>query len=195
MTDQNAKHILDGHMSGTLERWRWREAVKFVSSGDWILDIACNEGGLIDYLPENTHYLGIDISETALAFARQFHPHHEFMLADLSMSVPDVGKLFDVAIMLAFIEHIKEPQHIINAVKTMLKPGGRIIITTPAPWARPVHDIGARLGVFSREGAEDHEKFLGRKDLYHLAEITQMRVAACYYFMFGFNQLLCLQKI
>jgi len=93
------KHILDGRMSGTLERWRWREAAKFVRPGDAVLDVACNEGGFIDYLPPDTTYLGVDISESALRYARHAHPDHQFMLADLAQSAPELDQQFDVAVL------------------------------------------------------------------------------------------------
>lgn len=193
MADEQ-KHALDGKLSGRLERWRWQQAKRFIKPDDAVLDVACNEGGLIDYLPVECDYLGVDISEQALNFARQAYPNHDFLKADLSQNIPDIDKQFDVAVMLAFLEHLAEPHNIVAHVAQIIKPGGLIIVTTPAPWARPVHDIGARLGIFSKDAADEHEKFLNRNDLKRIADQAGLELSRFYYFMLGFNQMAHFRK-
>lgn len=184
-----------GKLSGFLETARLRHASKHIQPGNRVLDLACNEGHLIDFLPANTPYLGIDIAEKAIKIARANHPNHEFMIADLSEALPNLTDKFDVVVMLAFLEHISDPGAMLRIVKPVLNSGGKIIVTTPAPYGRRVHDIGANLGIFSKEAAEEHKSFLSKVDLYRIAQESGLSVLAFKRFLFGFNQLICMQKL
>jgi 2-polyprenyl-3-methyl-5-hydroxy-6-metoxy-1,4-benzoquinol methylase len=183
-----------GKLSGFLETVRLRQASRYINSGNRVLDLACNEGRLIDYLPQDCDYLGIDIAEKAINIARSRHPDYEFIVADLSDSIPTLTHQFDIVVMLAFLEHIADPGSMLKTVIPALKTGGKIIATTPAPYGRRVHDMGAIIGVFSKEAAEEHESFLGKSDLIRIAGECGLSVMTFERFLFGFNQLIVMQK-
>jgi 2-polyprenyl-3-methyl-5-hydroxy-6-metoxy-1,4-benzoquinol methylase len=193
MTADNNDYM-GGLLSGFLETQRLRQASQHIKGGDKVLDLACNEGHLIDFLPANVNYVGIDINETAIEQAQQLHPSHEFMVADLSDSLPaDLHQLFNVIVMLALLEHIPQPQNLLRVAAQALQPTGRIVVTTPSPWGRQVHDIGARLGMFSKEAAKEHETFLGKRTLYQIAHDAGLEVDTFRYFLLGFNQLIIMK--
>jgi SAM-dependent methyltransferase len=193
MTTQDEAY-LGGKLSGYLETERLRQASRYIQPGHHVLDLACNEGRLIDFLPDGAAYTGIDINDRALARARQLYPGREFLNADLSQTLPDsLYGQFDVIVMLAFLEHIPQPADMLRVVAGALKSDGRIVITTPAPWGRQVHDMGAKLGLFSRQAAEEHETFLGRRTLDDIARGAGLRMSEFRYFLFGFNQLAIFQ--
>lgn len=177
-----------GLLSGILESWRLRTAASFIKAGDAVLDLACNEGRLNDYLPPNCDYVGIDIGEGALALAKTRHPQREFVRADLTQPLPALGRDFDVIVMLAFLEHVAHPDQVLANAAYHLKTGGKIVITTPAPQGRKIHDFGARIGIFSRDAAEEHETFLDRPSLIRFSRDAGLNLLSYQPFMFGFNQ-------
>jgi 2-polyprenyl-3-methyl-5-hydroxy-6-metoxy-1,4-benzoquinol methylase len=188
---QSSEHVyMGGRLSGFLETRRLRQAAGYIQRGSRVLDIACNEGRLLEFLPEDIVYLGIDISKTAIETARLRYPDQRFMTADLSDGFPaGFDEQFDAIVMLAFLEHIPQPGEFLGNAARFLRPDGKIIITTPAPWGRTIHDVGARLGLFSREAAEEHQSFLGKTELRQLAQAAGLRLVHYQRFLYGFNQI------
>ena len=183
-----------GVFSEFLQSERLKRAAQFVKPGDSVLDLACNEGALLEYLPADLTYTGIDISEKAIERARTHYPQRTFQVADLTK--PNREALgttqFDVIVMLAFLEHVKNPGDLLLRYLTHLKPGGIIVVTTPAPRGRYIHNWGAKLGLFSKSAAEEHEKFLDRQTLIDIAGEANLNMRLYRRFLFGFNQLACL---
>ncbi len=180
---------MSGLLSGFLERSRLERAASSVQPGMRVLDIACNEGALLEVLPSDVEYVGLDRSEHAIARARERHPQAQFLVTDLSEALPALGEPFDVITVLAFLEHLADPAKLLSDLCPLLKPEGRIVATTPSPHGRRVHDIGAAIGIFSREGADEHETFLGRQQLRQVAAAAGLQMSAYQRFMFTFNQL------
>ena len=59
----------------------------------------------------------------------------------------DLDRKFDVVLMVALIEQIIDH----------LKPGGKIVITTPTMFGNDiVHRIGAKFGLFSKSAVDDY---------------------------------------
>lgn len=183
----------NGLLSGFLRRARLKQAARFVRPNANVLDLACDEGALLEYLPVNVFYTGIDIAEKAIVRAQTRYPKRIFKVADLTK--PNVAMLggdqFDVIVMLAFLEHIKHPGDLLARYALHLKPDGIIVVTTPAPFGRRFHDLGAKVGLFSKNAAEEHETFLNRLTLLDIAHTANLHLQHYQRFLFGFNQLAC----
>lgn len=183
----------NGLLSGFLERQRLKQASQFVKAGDNVLDLACNEGGLLPFLPTDIQYTGIDIAEKAITRASEAYSQHTFRVADLTQ--PNLEMLgvaqFDVIVMLAFLEHIKSPGELVKNYVPYLKSTGMIVVTTPAPIGRQFHNWGAKIGLFSKNAAEEHETFLGRSELSSIATSAHVKLHLYRRFLFGFNQIAC----
>ncbi|MHC4212762.1 MAG: class I SAM-dependent methyltransferase [Planctomycetota bacterium] len=66
---------------------------------------------------------------------------------------------FDVVVMLAVFEHV-EPDKLaghLEEVKRVLKPSGRLILTTPTPWVDKLLKVMARLRLVSPEEINEHK--------------------------------------
>lgn len=50
--------------------------------GKTLLDVGCGTGDLLNLLPGDTGYIGIDVSEKAVKHARAMHPGREFRVTD-----------------------------------------------------------------------------------------------------------------
>ena len=153
-----------------------------------VLDIGCSANP-IAVLIDPQSYIGFDINDTAVTAARQRFPEHRFC------SRLPTDETFDTVIAVAVIEHLDDPAADLAAWKSVLKPDGRIVLTTPHPWSRWFHDTGATLGLFSRHASEDHNDFIDRKKMADIACQAGMRMLSHRRFLFGVNQLFVLESV
>jgi uncharacterized protein (TIRG00374 family) len=104
-----------------------------IEKNDVLIDIGCGSGVQIKALGKTGYILaiGIDVNLNALRFARERSlPDTEFIIAD-SQYLPIKSSYADKIICAEVIEHIKNPQHLVNEIARVLKKGGAVVITTP----------------------------------------------------------------
>ncbi len=88
--------------------------------------------------------------------------HHEinWHILDLNKRprLPFKPRYFDVVTMLAVAEHINPDslERLLQEAHRALKPGGRLILTTPAAWSDGLLRMMARLGLVSEEEINEH---------------------------------------
>lgn len=144
-----------------------------------ILEVGCGYGYLTYALREKGHSVqGIDGSQQSINFAlSHFGPYFE--QCDLSVWLPQCRKSFDRIVATELIEHLPDPgAFILNCIK-LLKPNGKLILTTPnkdfasrqAVWKTelpPVHYFWFSRKSFSIFGTEHnlHMKFIQFKSYY-----------------------------
>jgi 2-polyprenyl-3-methyl-5-hydroxy-6-metoxy-1,4-benzoquinol methylase len=150
-----------------------------------VLDFGCGVGALAAHCSPDG-YLGVDIDEESLGAARRNHPGFRF-----EKELPSGGE-FDAIVLLAVIEHIPDPVGLLRRLKTLLHPGGSILLTTPNPWVEGVHAFGARLGLFSQEAGEQHERLYDAAAMLALAGESGLAVREERRFLLGANQLFVL---
>lgn len=98
-----------------------------------ILDVGCGEGHLARELVKYGHRVaGADISQEALEKAAPaIVSGFCFDVEDKQWPQELTGKKFDVIVASEIIEHVFVPDQLLQKLKNLLAPGGRIIITTP----------------------------------------------------------------
>ncbi|MBM3948380.1 MAG: class I SAM-dependent methyltransferase [SAR202 cluster bacterium] len=179
-------------LSPLLETLRVRHAAQWIE-GQTVLDCGCGRGRLLSSLAKGVAYTGVDNDPELIAYLRQRHPDAQFIQGDLtSLKLGD--QVFDSIAVLAVIEHISSPQSFIRQIAAHLKPGGVLVLTTPAPSFEPLLHIGSRLGLFSRHAEEDHKRLLDRSALEQVARTGGLVPGKHYRFLFGANQLLVARK-
>jgi 2-polyprenyl-3-methyl-5-hydroxy-6-metoxy-1,4-benzoquinol methylase len=110
---------------------------------------------------------------------------------------PMENKTFDTVVALAVIEHIE-----VNDVYTIfkefgikVKPNGKILLTTPTPFAKQLLEFLAYLNVLDRHNIEEHKHYWTRDEIGKLANENGFSVKKYKKFQLGFNQLVILEKI
>jgi SAM-dependent methyltransferase len=108
-----------------------------VGSPQRVLDIGCSSGYLAGPLAERgAHVIGIELDEDAAAEARGVC--EEVLVGDVeSMELPFPEHSFDVVLCGDVIEHLRDAERFLDRVRPLLRPGGRLALTTPnvANWA------------------------------------------------------------
>ena len=99
-----------------------------------ILDVGCGNGYVARQLLRLGYdVVGLDASTQGVKRARAFFPDrfffHEIGQPDLPSGFP--GQPFDAAYSLEVIEHVYDPRGFIDFCRTVLKPGGTLILSTP----------------------------------------------------------------
>jgi ubiquinone/menaquinone biosynthesis C-methylase UbiE len=144
-----------------------------VSAGERVLDVGTGEGGFAAELVRvGAQVVGIDVAEEPLRRARARHPELDLRLVDGNgpWVLPDAS--FDAVWAGETIEHIADTAGWLSEVRRVLRPGGRLLVSTPA------HGRVAMLGLALSGRAfdahfdprADHLRFYTRRTLARLLE-------------------------
>lgn len=108
-------------------------------SGGKILNIGCGTGGTADVLDKFGDVTHIDISDTALEFAKN-RGIKNLVKAD-ARALPFADGSFDLIVGLDVLEHMEDDQGAIAEWRRVLKKGGDLFLTVPAyQWLWSEHD-------------------------------------------------------
>jgi SAM-dependent methyltransferase len=114
-----------------LEAKRILKACKDLPDNARILDVGCGDGFHLDLLQKfgkpSWRLEGIDMSDRAVEMGklRGLEIHQGTVQ---SMTIPE--GTYDLAFMIATIEHVDQPLEVLQAVGKMLKPGGTVVMVT-----------------------------------------------------------------
>lgn len=189
-----------GFFSPFLERQRIQKVSKFIKTDSTILDIGCGRAKLLtDLLAQGktVSYTGIDILNSILEANRSSFPNHSFYNSNVnSEQLPlELKDKYDYITLIALIEHIENAEQLLKHLSEKLNNNGAIIITTPRRGFEWVHNLGAKIGLFNQDAAEEHnEVFPNKKSIAQLASRSGLKLVTFSYFLGGANQFAVLKK-
>lgn len=105
-----------------------------VRSGDRALDLGCGQGdfaALLEYAGA-ARVTGAEVAEAALVRARRRHPGLDFVRVQLDGPLPFADDEFDLVWASEVIEHVADTARWLSEVRRVLRPGGRLALTTPS---------------------------------------------------------------
>ena len=96
-----------------------------------VLDAGVGEGyGAAILARAATTVVGVDLEPEVIEHAAANYPDVHFKRADL-LELPFHDETFDAVVSLQVIEHLQRPREFVSEIARVLKPGGRLILSTP----------------------------------------------------------------
>lgn len=160
-----------GQMVLPVTRWlRAVNAEKYMGPGKSHLDIGCGDGYFLKRSKCTERYgldklLGDEVRDT--------------------LDFPD--EFFDFVTMLAVIEHVPNPEALIREIHRVLKPGSKLILTTPKKSAEWL------INLYVKDIDEEHETYFSLESMSKMTE-GLFQITHNHTFIFGLNQVFSLTK-
>jgi len=109
--------------------------LKALPAGSSVLDLGCGNGTFLAlFRGRGWKLFGTDFSPTGIAIARENFPDIQFFLADSTSPTAEilarVGSV-DVVLSTEVIEHLYDPRGFLRNAHQLLKPGGKLVLSTP----------------------------------------------------------------
>lgn len=179
-------------LSSFLQRQRLKIAQPYIH--DHVLDLGCGFAEVTD-LVSTTNYVGVDGHPIIVEWLKVNHPGYEFHHFDLDHDQISLDMQFDTIIMLAVIEHLKYPDNILSQIPNLLKDDGLFIMTTPAPIGDIMHQVGAKIGLFSKHAVDDHEIIFTHQSMEPYLTRNGLKIREYRPFLLSTNQLYICETI
>lgn len=128
------------------------------------LDLGCGDGRLSALLDAEQLTLA-DVSDVALARAAQRLPAARTVALEPDAPLPLPDNAFDLVLCAETIEHVRDVQLLLSEARRVLRPGGRLAVTTPAHSRLTALDMLARGFERRFPPLSPHLRFLTRRSL------------------------------
>ncbi len=125
---------------------RYHFALRWIQPADRVLETACGVGYGAQMISRNTGLLiGADYSSLALRHAKAHYPAANLHLAQIDchrLALADAA--FDVVISFEVFEHLEDAEGYLSECCRVLRPGGRLLLSTPnrPAWNLHMQSIG-----------------------------------------------------
>jgi 2-polyprenyl-6-hydroxyphenyl methylase/3-demethylubiquinone-9 3-methyltransferase len=97
-----------------------------------VLDVGCAQGTLALLLAERGHRVtAVDLRPEFLAYAKSRHTHGDVTFVNADAMKDDLPGGFDLVFANQLIEHLVHPVEFVTRLAAKLRPGGRLVVTTP----------------------------------------------------------------
>lgn len=149
-----------------------------------ILDVGCGGGILSESLAKlGAKVTGIDLADESLAVAKLHAEQNGLTITYLKQTVEDLAMQspaqYDLITCMELLEHVPEPYSIINACAKLLKPNGKLFLSTinRNHKARLLLIFGAEyIARLVPKGTHDFNRFIRPSELMSLVEQSGLEV-------------------
>ncbi len=132
--DYGFRNELPSHMHARFLPALFELCGELLRPGAHVLDVGCGNGYTAgQFLARGCDIVGIDLSETGIALARQTYPAARFeMLPADDQILRRLGcSPFDIIVSTEVIEHLYAPREYMKGCFKALRPGGKLVLSTP----------------------------------------------------------------
>jgi 2-polyprenyl-3-methyl-5-hydroxy-6-metoxy-1,4-benzoquinol methylase len=127
-----------------------------LASGSEILDLGCSQYMNPDLVQSGRTVTGLDMNQP-----KGDVRYDRFLVGDVfELGKLDDGRRYDTIVAGEFIEHVERPYDLLRTLRECLKPGGRLLLSTPNPMSPPV---------LMFEWALSHRRFYSEDHTYYFA--------------------------
>jgi ubiquinone/menaquinone biosynthesis C-methylase UbiE len=131
------------------------EFVGALAPAERALDLGIGDGRLAVQI-KASHLIGADVSQVALDRAKARVPEAALVLVEPDEPLPFADNEFDLVVCVETIEHVRDVQLALSEIRRVLRPGGRLALTTPAAsrfrvlWRGVEHPFSPHVRAFTR---------------------------------------------
>jgi 2-polyprenyl-3-methyl-5-hydroxy-6-metoxy-1,4-benzoquinol methylase len=153
--------------------------VRYIGSAGRVLDVGCSTGYLAQRLVESGNaVVGVEFDPDAAERARRWC--ERVVVGDVEMiELPFEPGSFDAVVAADVIEHLRAPERFLARARPLLRPGGRLVVSTPnvANWAMRLSLLAGRWR-YTERGILDrtHTRLFTRTTLVEAVEAAGYRV-------------------
>jgi dolichol-phosphate mannosyltransferase len=179
---------------------RWLRKVRFgavlsylkFQKEETVVDLGCGRQARLGWILRGRigRYIGIDTEVPQLLMG-----NISLMRADLDKPVLGLDGKADKVIGAAILEHLEKPEIFLKRCAKILKKGGVLVLTTPAP---PMADLILKLLVVVRaikaDEVFDHKHYYDLEGLRKIADKAGLKTVLAKKFLLGTNNLLIAKK-
>jgi len=116
------------HLYYPRNRWEYSMARNMLNKKDDVLDISCGRGFFLKSIEGSVrNWLGLEFSQYAIENKITAFPIRIGNIQDLAGE----GSKFDVVCSFQVLEHVTNPKEFIQGCLDVLKPGGKLVLSTP----------------------------------------------------------------
>lgn len=102
------------------------------SESKTILDVGCAQGTLALMLAERGHHVtAVDLRPAFLDYAQSRYERGDIRFLAANVLEDDIPGSYDLIYANQIVEHLVYPDQLLRRLRTCLKPGGRLVMTTP----------------------------------------------------------------
>ncbi len=169
-----------GHLSDFTLKWPKLKKYTPLEKGAVVLDFGCGKGEILKEMEKvnpNAQYIGLDVSQTALDSARRELPEVEFHKVEDGGPFPLPDASVDFVFSSEVIEHVYDTDDAASEIARILRPGGKLLMTTP------YHGFFKNLAIvlfgFDRhfDPVGPHVRFFSKRTLANLLEKNGLKIA------------------
>jgi SAM-dependent methyltransferase len=184
-----ALHVL---VENLIHALRYREVRPHLAPCENLLDLGCGA----EYrflrrfhgLARNSFGMDLEAPDSATGNLR-------LSRGDITRRLPFGDASMDVVTVLAVLEHLTDPTSVLREVHRVLRPGGRVIVTTPSALGIRVHDVLRRLRLIRDVEEGEHQDFdMTKERLESWARGVGLEVRTAYAFECRLNLLVVAVK-
>jgi ubiquinone/menaquinone biosynthesis C-methylase UbiE len=131
------------------------EFVRSLAPAERALDLGIGDGRLASEL-QTRHLTGADVAQVALDRAKPRVPDATLVRVEPDEPLPFSDNEFDLVVCIETLEHIRDVQLALSEIRRVLRPGGRLALTTPLAsrlrvlWRGVEHPYSPHVRAFTR---------------------------------------------
>ena len=177
-----------------LRELRIRKIIHHIPENCDLCDFGCGTSLLLLNTLKSSIRLGIGLD---LKSKPQFDKKIKLIQCNLDEDIPLRSNTINVITSLAVLEHLNNPTNNLKEAYRILKGGGLLILTTPAPISKKVLEFMAfKLGILSIDTVGEHKHYFNRENLKEMLicagfEEKKIKIKS---FQMGFNNLIVAKK-
>lgn len=177
-----------------LRWWRFKKVERLIPRNSIICDIGCGKDAyLLKKIFEKINYgIGFDKNIENSKSSKL-----ELKKLQVFENIPLEKESCDVLTMMAALEHLDYPQEVLKESFRLLKKGGKLIMTTPTPLAKPILEgLAFKLRLINKESIQDHKNYFWPKEIKKILLMSGFKEENIknYFFEFHLNTLIIAQK-